>query len=246
MRAFVAFLVAAALLLTGCVTVPADGGTGRGNADAALKRDVASLRTELNDLRGEIGRLRQEIIRVDARVTVLSHQKPKENDAGAASSEHMRKLLESVKKVSDVHVCWLGEVQGVQFFLCPVTKEEETKIFRDQLGDDYAYMWLTIHNANKAGTGYRFEPRHGLITLKIAPEGEDGSSKFEVSFDPRQVIKVREMQLKTKLALSEHFEAQNVLPGQTVQTHVLMPKSVDFTNVETVYMGSLQMKELKP
>ena len=246
MKTVATFLIVAVLALTGCATAPPSEGADSGAADNAMQGEVAMLRGEMKDLRSEIEQLRMEIIRLDARVGVLAHAQPGPKPSGGNGGPGPAKFWDTIRKISDVQVYWSGEVRGVQFYLCPVTKEEETKIFRDQLGDEYSYMWLQIANVSKEGTGYRFDPRKGLFTLMVEGEDAGGRKKFQTSFDPREVIKVRELQLGTKLGLSEHFEARDVLPGQTVQTHVLFPNSVDFNKVGAVYMGALKMREVRP
>lgn len=245
MRAAAVILLAAMSCMTACTSTPPAGDGGQDTADSAIKNEIGLLRSDMADMRKEIDRLRMEVIRLEARVSMLNTVQPGDETRKDGGSEGTKKLWEDIDRISDVRVCWLGELQGVQFYLCPMTKEKETKIFRDQLGDEYAYMQLFIINTNKSGTAYSFDPKQGLFTLEIEGEGE--RNKFETSFDPREVIKVREMQLGTKLVgLAAHFEAKNVVPGQTIRTHVLVPRSADFTKVKSVYMQQLKMQELRP
>lgn len=245
MRTAAVILVAAMAMVAGCASAPPAKDGGQSAADSAIKTEMGLLQSEVADLRKEMERLRMEVIRMDARVSMLSAAQGSEGTQNVGSPEGLKEFWAEIDKLSDVRVCWLGELEGVQFYLCPVTKEEETKIFRDQLGEEYAYMWLCIRNSNKSGTAYKFAPQQGTFTVEF--EGEGGQSRFETSFDPREVIKVREMQLGTRLlGLAEHFEAKNVVPGQTMRTHVLIPRSVNFTKVKAVYMLKLKMQERKP
>jgi len=239
MKPLAAILLAAAITLAGCASTGTqkEPSTDKDSL-AALKAEVGAMKAELQDVRTDVQSLRVTLIGLQDRIT-----KGGGTIDGTATNKAVQQWFDKVAKVSDVVRVWMGELNGVQFFICPVTKEQELQVLKDQLGDDYAYMWLTIINNNEK-QAYRFDPKIALFKLEFESDTPADKPKFVPSFDPREVIKVRKMQMG-EIAVEEHFKERQLLPGESMETHILFPKNVEFAKVKALYMNTVVIPELK-
>jgi len=239
MKPLAVIFMAAAIVLAGCAsTSTQNSASGDKDSVASLRAEVRAIKAELQDVRTDVQALRVTLIALQDKITTGGV-----TSDGTTTSKLARQWFDKVSKYSDVVRVWMGELNGVQFYICPVTKADQTQVLRDELGDDYTYMWLTIIN-NNAKQAYKFEPKIALFKLEFEGDTPADKPKFVPSFDPREVIKVRKMQLG-EIALEDHFKERELLPGESLETHILFPKSVDFSKVKALYMNTVLIPELK-
>jgi hypothetical protein len=232
-------VLVAAVVLAGCATTGAqsDGGANKDSL-TQLRAELEKVKLELSDLRGDVQVLRGTVTRLQAALP---------NSGGVASTdsqtapanEATKKMLDNVAQGSDVVRLWMGELNGVQFYVCPRTKGEDVALLKKELGDDYSYMCLIIKNTNKT-QAYMYEPEIGLFRLQF-----EGDTPGAISFDPRQVINKIKMEKKSDSALESDFQAKNLLTNDTITTYILFPKGVDFTKVKALYMRTVLIREVK-
>jgi hypothetical protein len=245
MKSLAVVILAAVAVLAGCVASATRSAAPSDGSPYATKAEVDAMKASMQDMRADMQKLRvdliglQDQIRTNARGGV-------DTPSGAATPEKpTNEWFDRVAQVSDVVRVWAGQMYGVAFFVCPYTKDEETlKLFRDQLGDEYAYMGLTIVNPAKSGQKYLFDPKQARFKLEFESAQPGGPPIYVVSFDPREIIKVRKEQLGG-ISLEEYFQGKELMPGESYDTYILFPKSVDFSKVKALWMNSSKIPEVK-
>lgn len=242
----VIFLAAAAIALAGCAATNNTSNKDAGVSNAELRAQIDLLKSELNDVRSDVKGLKVDLIGLQAKVAELNHTGGTTASGSVKLTDFQKKLLETAGRLSDNPRVWAGSVKGVSFIVMPVTKKDELQVFRDELGNDYAYLWLQIINSDKNETTFKFEPTRGLFKVEVEEE-KDGKTvtKYYDSFDPREIVKTRRATLGVDLACGPDFAAKTLMPGETMQTHILLPKSVDLSKIKTLYMSSVEIRELK-
>ena len=100
-------------------------------------------------------------------------------------------------------------------------------------------------NPRKSDQKYIFDPKIALFKLEFESAQPGGEAVYVPSFDPREIIKARKEQLGGEIGLEEYFQGKDIMPGETIETYILFPKSVDFSKVKALWMNSSKIPEVK-
>lgn len=246
MKPLAVVILAAVAVLAGCVASGTESAAPSDGSPYATKAEVDAMKASMQDMRADMQKLRVDLIGLQDQIRTITKSGVEPANNAATPENTTKDWFDRVAQVSDVVRAWAGQMGGVTFFVCPMTKDEETlKLLRNQLGDEYVYMWLTIVNPRKSDQKYIFDPKIALFKLEFESAQPGGEAVYVPSFDPREIIKARKEQLGGEIGLEEYFQGKDIMPGETHETYILFPKSVDFSKVKALWMNSSKIPEVK-